>query len=54
MPSPALIVLEDGASFRVPQGTSQKRFQASDAFSFVRGNHSLKAGAEVTWCTRSP
>ncbi len=40
--------LQDGASFRVPQGTSQKRFQASDAFSFVRGNHSLKAGVEVS------
>ena len=40
--------LQDGASFRVPQGTSQKRFQLSDAVSFVRGSHSLKLGAEVS------
>jgi hypothetical protein len=40
--------LQDGASFRVPQGTSQQRFQLSEAVSFVRGSHSLKLGAEVS------
>jgi outer membrane receptor protein involved in Fe transport len=40
--------LQDGASFRVPQSTSQKRFQISDSFAFVRGSHSLKLGAEFS------
>lgn len=40
--------IQDGASFRVPQGTSQQRFQASNAFAFVRGNHGLKLGVEVS------
>ena len=40
--------LQDGASFRVPQGTNQRRFQATDAVSIVRGAHSLKLGAEVS------
>ena len=40
--------LQDGASFRVPQSTSQKRLQLSDSLSFVRGGHSLKVGAEVS------
>ena len=39
--------LQDGASFRVPQSTSQRRLQASDSFSWVRGAHSLRFGAEV-------
>jgi Carboxypeptidase regulatory-like domain len=40
--------LQDGASFRVPQATQQRRFQATDAFSWVRGSHSLKIGGEVS------
>src|SRR6266540_345068 len=31
--------IQDGASFRVPQGTKQRRLQFSDAFTMVRGNH---------------
>jgi Carboxypeptidase regulatory-like domain len=38
--------LVDGASFRVPQGTIQKRFQVSDSATFVRGGHTLKTGGE--------
>ena len=38
--------LADGASFRVPQGTTQKRFQVSDSATFVRGAHTMKAGGE--------
>jgi Carboxypeptidase regulatory-like domain/TonB dependent receptor-like, beta-barrel len=37
----------DGSSFRVPQGTTQRRFQAADSLSFLKGNHSLKFGAEI-------
>ena len=39
--------IQDGASFRVPQQTRQKRFQFGDALSMVRGTHSLTAGGEV-------
>lgn len=39
--------IQDGASFRVPQGTKQRRFQVSDSLSMVRGNHSLSFGGEV-------
>jgi hypothetical protein len=38
--------LQDGASFRVPQETQQKRYQFSDALTMVRGNHTLSAGGE--------
>src|SRR5439155_2529827 len=31
--------IQDGASFRVPQGTKQRRLQFSDTFTMVRGNH---------------
>jgi hypothetical protein len=40
--------VQDGASFRVPQATKQRRFQATDSFSWVRGSHSLKIGGEVS------
>ena len=40
--------LQDGASFRVPQATSQKRLQFSDSLSLVRGAHSFRVGAEVS------
>ncbi|HEX3558920.1 MAG TPA: TonB-dependent receptor [Pyrinomonadaceae bacterium] len=38
--------IQDGASFRVPQQTRQKRFQFSDNFTAIRGNHTLAAGGE--------
>jgi outer membrane receptor protein involved in Fe transport len=40
--------LQDGASFRVPQSTSQGRWQVGDSLSLVRGSHTLKVGAEVS------
>jgi hypothetical protein len=39
--------LQDGASFRMPQDTTQTRFQVSDTLSFVRGAHALRAGGEL-------
>ena len=39
--------IQDGASFRVPQATSQDRFQAADSLALVRGAHYLKVGGEV-------
>jgi outer membrane receptor protein involved in Fe transport len=38
--------LLDGSSFRVPQGTTQKRLQFSDALTLLAGNHTLKFGVE--------
>jgi hypothetical protein len=38
--------IQDGSSFRVPQGTKQKRFQINDTVSLVRGAHNLRAGGE--------
>jgi outer membrane receptor protein involved in Fe transport len=39
--------IQDGASFRVPQGTKQRRLQFSDTFSMVRGNHTVNFGGEI-------
>ena len=39
--------IQDGASFRVPQQTKQRRFQFGDTFSMARGNHSLNVGGEI-------
>src|SRR4029079_15084039 len=39
--------IQDGASFRVPQQTKQRRFQFGDTYSMVRGNHSLNVGGEI-------
>lgn len=39
--------IQDGASFRVPQQTKQRRFQFSDTYTMIRGNHSLYIGGEV-------
>ena len=39
--------IQDGASFRVPQATKQRRFQFSDTLTLVRGNHTLKFGGEI-------
>ncbi|HTI65871.1 MAG TPA: hypothetical protein VL524_20240, partial [Gemmatimonadaceae bacterium] len=38
--------IQDGSSFRVPQATTQKRLQLVDAFSLVRGAHSIRGGGE--------
>lgn len=39
--------IQDGASFRVPQQTKQRRFQFGDTLSMVRGNHTLYVGGEI-------
>ena len=39
--------IQDGASFRVPQGTKQRRLQFNDTYSAVRGNHTLNFGGEI-------
>ncbi|MDX6442936.1 MAG: hypothetical protein QOH71_10 [Blastocatellia bacterium] len=39
--------IQDGASFRVPQGTRQRRIQFSDTLSLIRGNHTLNFGGEM-------
>lgn len=48
-PSPQLTFpnIQDGASFRVPQGTKQRRIQVSDTLTMVRGNHTLTFGGEI-------
>jgi hypothetical protein len=38
--------IQDGASFRVPQETRQRRLQFADTFTAVRGNHTLNFGGE--------
>ena len=39
--------IQDGASFRVPQQTKQRRFQFADTYSLVRGKHAINVGGEV-------
>ncbi len=39
--------IQDGASFRIPQGTKQRRFQVSDTLAIVRGTHTFNFGGEV-------
>ncbi|MFN2513336.1 MAG: TonB-dependent receptor domain-containing protein [Pyrinomonadaceae bacterium] len=39
--------LQDGASFRIPQQTKQRRFQFSDTFTLIRGNHTVYLGGEI-------
>ncbi|HEX7774015.1 MAG TPA: TonB-dependent receptor, partial [Pyrinomonadaceae bacterium] len=39
--------IQDGASFRVPQQTKQRRFQFGDTFTMLRGNHTFNVGGEV-------
>ena len=39
--------IQDGASFRVPQNTKQRRLQFTDTVSMVRGNHTLSLGGEI-------
>jgi outer membrane receptor protein involved in Fe transport len=38
--------IQDGTSFRVPQGTTQTRFQIADTATLVRGGHTLRFGGE--------
>jgi outer membrane receptor protein involved in Fe transport len=38
--------IQDGASFRVPQQTRQRRYQFNDTFTMVRGTHTLAFGGE--------
>jgi outer membrane receptor protein involved in Fe transport len=38
--------LQDGASFRVPQETRQRRLQLGDALTFIRANHTMRFGGE--------
>jgi hypothetical protein len=39
--------IQDGASFRVPQQTKQRRLQFGDTYTMSRGNHTLYLGGEV-------
>jgi hypothetical protein len=39
--------IQDGASFRVPQQTVQRRYQFADNFTAIRGQHTLAAGGEL-------
>jgi outer membrane receptor protein involved in Fe transport len=39
--------IQDGASFRVPQQTKQRRFQFGDTYALIRGNHAFYVGGEV-------
>jgi hypothetical protein len=39
--------IQDGASFRVPQQTKQRRFQFSDTYTMIRGNHAFYLGGEI-------
>lgn len=39
--------IQDGASFRVPQSTKQRRLQFTETLSLVRGNHTLSIGGEI-------
>jgi len=39
--------IQDGASFRVPQATKQRRIQFSDTLTLIRGNHTLKFGGDL-------
>ena len=39
--------VQDGTSFRVPQGTTQRRWQVSDSLSWVKGAHTLRFGGEA-------
>jgi hypothetical protein len=39
--------IQAGSSFRVPQGTTQQRWQISEAFSFTKGTHQWKFGGQI-------
>ncbi len=40
--------LQDGASFRVPQATTQTRWQVGESVSWVKGAHTLRFGGEAS------
>ncbi|HXK09851.1 MAG TPA: TonB-dependent receptor [Vicinamibacteria bacterium] len=40
--------LQDGASFRVPQATTQTRWQLGESLSWVKGAHTLRLGGDVS------
>jgi outer membrane receptor protein involved in Fe transport len=39
--------IQDGASFRIPQQTRQRRFQFVDSLSITKGSHAIKVGGEL-------
>lgn len=39
--------LQAGSSFRVPQGTTQRRWQIADSLSLARGTHQWKFGGQI-------
>ncbi len=39
--------IQDGASFRVPQATKQRRFQIANTLTWVNGNHTFSFGGEI-------
>jgi hypothetical protein len=39
--------IQDGASFRVPQQTKQRRFQFGDTYTMLRGRHTFNIGGEI-------
>jgi hypothetical protein len=39
--------IQDGASFRVPQQTKQRRYQFGDTYTFLSGNHTVYVGGEI-------
>jgi hypothetical protein len=47
MPQLTFPSLQDGASFRMPQGTSQTRWEISNSATLVRGAHNVRAGGEL-------
>ena len=40
--------LQDGASFRVPQATTQSRWQVGESLAWVKGAHALRFGGEAS------
>jgi outer membrane receptor protein involved in Fe transport len=40
--------LQDGASFRVPQATTQSRWQVGESLAWVKGAHTLRFGGEAS------
>ncbi len=39
----------DGSSFRVPQGTTQDRFEFADTYTRLLGGHTLRLGGQAQW-----
>lgn len=47
MPQLTFPSIQDGASFRIPQQTRQRRFQMVESLSITRGAHTIKLGGEL-------